>query len=136
MPACCFRWLRKTTRITMRVVLWAATVFGALVFALCVLSARLTPSRHVNPEIARKIYDAAREGQLAYRLTEPNEMIRLLGRPTAQMRSDSEGSQRLWLKWPGVGATFVKIQDSPVPTLRWLKLGGLNVSIGDVGSTL
>lgn len=136
MPARCFRVLRKITRGVTRVVLWAATVFGLLVLALCVLFARLTPSRHVNPEIARKIYSAAADGRLAYRLTEPNEMIRLLGQPTAQMRSDSEASRRLWLEWPGVGATFVKIQDAAAPTLAWLKLGGVHVAVGDFGSTL
>jgi serine protease AprX len=131
-----FRLFRKVIRVVMRLALRVATVFGVLVFVLCMLAALLSPSRHVDPKVARTIRSAAAAGRLAYRLTEPNEMIRLLGQPTAQARSDSEGSQKLWLEWPGVGATFVKTQDAGAPTLRWLKLGGLNVSVGDVGSTL
>jgi hypothetical protein len=34
----------------MRVALWAATVFGVLAFALCVLFTQLTPSRHVGKD--------------------------------------------------------------------------------------
>ncbi len=118
----CFRLLRKVVRVIFKTFLWAAAIFGVLVFAACVLFIRLTPSRHADPETARVIREAAQEGKLAYRLTEPNELIRLLGRPAAQMRSDREGAQRLRLEWPGVGATFVALRDCPTPTLRWLKL--------------
>jgi len=132
----CLGLLRKVVRVVLKTFLWAAAIFGVLVFAACMLFIRLTPSRHTDPETARMIRQGAEEGRLAYRLTEPNELIKLLGRPTGQMRSDSEDMQRLRLEWPGVGATFVALRDCPTPTLRWLKLGGTNIAIGDYRGTL
>jgi len=135
-----FRLLRRITRIVLRVFFWLAALFGVVVFLAFMLLVRFGSSQKADPEVVRRLREAASSGQIAYHLTEPNELIRLLGRPTGQSRAAGREMEKTQLRWPGVSADFMRVNDRlAVPTLRWIRLGGIDFSIGDyhdnVGAT-
>jgi hypothetical protein len=133
-----FRLLYKVMRVILRIVHWTAAVLGVLAFVACVLLVRIMSSRGVAPETdsLRRIQEAAREGRLAYRLTEPNELTRMLGRPMVESRSNCDGILRVRLQWPGISAVFDgTFSASTVPTLHWLKVGGTDFAINTFQDT-
>jgi hypothetical protein len=135
--ACGCRLLGKILRVILRIGLWLAALFGVLSFAACVLLVRFTSAPNVNPDVARRVREAAADRRLAYRLTEPNELIRLLGGPTAEMRSTNYDVEKLQLHWPGVSAAFTKASsDTAVFTLDWITLNGLDFALGNTQSSL
>jgi len=99
-----FRLLCRISRVSLRVFLWAAAIFGVLAVAVLVLVARFSSPQKADAQMVRRVREAATDGTLAYRLTEPNELIRLLHPPTGEMRSTFYDMTEVRLRWPGVSA--------------------------------
>ncbi|MBU0639785.1 MAG: protein kinase [Planctomycetes bacterium] len=92
------------------------------------------PSRVPSPaDTAKILREAAGQGRLAWRLTEPEEFEGLLGAPTARETED-DGMQVLKLHYPETVALFGRIQDADAPfTLRTLWHRGQTIDIGEDG---
>ncbi|MCU0914185.1 MAG: S8 family serine peptidase [Planctomycetes bacterium] len=132
-----FRLLGRIIRIVLRSCLWAAALVGVLTVVAAVFLVRFTAVPPLDPDVARKVQTAAAERRLAYRLTEPNDLIRLLGMPMTEMRSTNYDVERLQLHWPGVSAAFTRASgDAVVFTLDWITLDGLDVALGHVHTSL
>jgi serine protease AprX len=81
-----------------------------------------------TPSLIKK---AVAEGRIAYKLTEPDEIIALLGKPAESKERPDGGMLILELKWPGISATFEKFKGESVPyTLFDVSLGGRSLDIG------
>jgi len=132
-----FRLLGRIVRVVLRSCLWVAALVGVLTVAAAVFLVRFTSVPPVDPDVARKVETAAAERRLAYRLTEPNDLIRLLGMPMTEMRSTNYDVERLQLHWPGVSAAFTRASgDAVVFTLDWITLNGLDVALGHAHTSL
>jgi hypothetical protein len=86
------------------------------------------PPAPASPEAVRA---AARDGTIAYRLTTPQELERLLGQPASQ-RSTRDGDMECrTLEFAGATATFARVAELGSPFTLWdLQAGGRAVDIG------
>ena len=72
-----------------------------------------------DSDIVQVVQAAARDGKLAWMLTEPQEVEDLLGPPPSQQSRDDGGMNVLLYEYPGVHLMFGKFRDKPTPhTLR------------------
>ncbi|HVP13638.1 MAG TPA: S8/S53 family peptidase [Phycisphaerae bacterium] len=65
--------------------------------------------------IARLVRAAAKDGRLAYRLTEPAEVIELIGPPTQEETFGDGGMEVRRIRYPGASFVFGRMRDEPVP---------------------
>lgn len=126
------RILWRIIKVLTRIVFWLLAIFGLVtLFALVALSFFM-PSNSVDLSTANLVYSAAKEGKLAYKLTVPEELKKLLGPTIAETTVNDGGMQKLILDWPGINATFIKMRDYSTPfTLLYMKVGGKSVRIGN-----
>ena len=74
---------------------------------------------------------AAKEGTIAARLTTPEELARLLGKPTQEKREHEGDEDVLVQEFPDITAVFARFRDPPGPyTLYKLEVSGRAVDIG------
>ena len=82
-------------------------------------------------ELAEKIKQGIHAGKIAYRLTEPEEVIDILGQPDADATRKEGGMLVKELRYPGIVMFFWKMRDDLAPfTLRSISVGNKNIDIG------
>ena len=113
-------------------------VLGLITFVICAIAVYKIVSCPVDSNRAQIIRSAAAKGALVYRLTEPEEVKRLLGPSvTETVRTSIDGSKMLFLDYPDVHAVFRKVRYSfDKFTLYKITLGGKNVTIGNFSETV
>ncbi len=119
----------KTIKILGRAVFWSLAIFGFVTVCALFALGHYLPSSPVHPNMIERVHYAASAGKLAYRLTVPEEMERMLGTPLMEttVRDDDNISQRRTLMWPGVQAVFARQRDDSAPfTLSYMKIGPIH----------
>ncbi|HOB75641.1 MAG TPA: S8/S53 family peptidase [Phycisphaerae bacterium] len=77
------------------------------------------------------VREATKAGMIAYKLTVPEELQRLLGAPQSETQNKDGEVQTLVQHYPGVKAVFMKPQDNALPfVLTHLTAGWREVDIG------
>ncbi len=104
---------------------------GFLLVAAAVTLAAPGENAVVKPLTAEGVRAAAKDGTIAFRLSTPAELERLLGNAQHQ-REEQEGDMRVQvLEFPGVTATFGRLREFAGPfTLFELRVDGQPVDIG------
>jgi hypothetical protein len=70
------------------------------------------PNTTAKSNPAAIVRSAVAEGKIALKLTEPNELIALLGKPAEEKTENDGGMQILDLAWPGVSAMFGRMRET------------------------
>jgi len=109
----------------------APVAFGAALMAVSALQGALGQNAVPGLASPEAVRAAARDGTIAFRLTTPEELEHLLGKPESDRRK-RDGDMELWmLEFPGVSATFARVCVLASPfTLFELQAGGQGVDIG------
>ncbi len=125
--------LWKTTRILwLLLVHVAAFVCVAVVVGIFIIMRYFVPfDRHLNPNATQTVQQAAEKRQIAYRLTEPKELIAIIGHPQTKTERIDGGSSNCTMTWGNISAEFsgFRRDNSPL-TLRSLKIGGFPLQLG------
>lgn len=114
--------------------------FSALLIQLLVAALSLTGSNaQGQPAIVAPINDktnlietvksAVKEGELAFRLTSPEDLKELLGPPEKE-HTEKDGNSVLLLEYPGVQAAFVRFGENGPKALVQLSVEGRPLDIG------
>ena len=99
------------------------------IFLLSMIHVQAETEKENN--LAEKIKQGIRSGKMAYRLTEPEEVIRILGLPEEDSTRKEGGMLVKELKYPGILMIFGKMRDDPTPfTLRSISVGNKSMDIG------
>ncbi len=107
-------------------------ISAVVVFVLLVHPVFAETAESAKPSPADIVRDAAAQGKLLFKLTEPNELKALLGAPTAENTEDGGGMDILVMNYPNIRATFSKSKNFPAPfTLLSVVLNGRNLDIGE-----
>jgi hypothetical protein len=102
---------------------WEILAVLAGLQAACLLGAQNEPVQ--TPSILEKVRRAAQEGKIAYKLTTPEELKELLGRPANEKKVQDGGMELLTLQYPNLMARFGRMRDFTAPfTLLALGSGG------------
>jgi serine protease AprX len=122
---------RKVFRIFSRLLLWFFAIVGFVTIAVIIAMALFMPCEKANPATVEYIRSSAAEGKIAYKLTVPEDMKKMLGLSTRETITNDGGMQRLFLNWPGINATFTRMRDYSTPlTLIYMKVNGKTIDIG------
>jgi hypothetical protein len=85
-----------------------------------------------NEDLIAKIKNGLKSGEIAYKLTTPDEMISILGEPLKRQEDRDGGMQMLGLEYPDIRMAFWKMRNDPAPfTLRRMYHNGKQVDIGE-----
>ena len=120
----------KISRFMVKTFLWLMAALGVLTLIAVIITCIAT-SRQASPDKAKIVREAAAKGELAYRLSTPEELSELLNEHPLKTTVDRPDSQYLYLDYPsGVHAAFRRTYGGKsVFVLQELTLGGVNVSI-------
>lgn len=87
-----------------------------------------------QPSAATAARSGVDMGLIAYKLTDPSDLKRLLGEPLKQEKKNDGDGQALMLEYPGVEAMFVKPGGDKAPFTLWhLTVDGQDIDIGEDG---
>ncbi len=91
-------------------------------------------SSRLSGDHAKALLQAVESGRIAYKLTDPNGLIAVLGEPETRREKDGGGMWALDLGYPGVEALFArsKADRDACYTLRMLVVGGEEIDIGGI----
>ncbi len=121
----------KIIRIFSRILSWFFAIVGFVTIAIIIAMIIFMPSKQANPATVELIRSFAAEGKLAYKLTVPEDMKKILDLPTKETTTNDGGMQRFVLDWSGINATFTKMRDYSTPfTLSYMKVNGKTIDIG------
>lgn len=99
----------------------------SLTFAI----ASVYSNAYEQKEFAAKLQEGIRSGMIVYRLTEPEEIIEMLGSPMKEEIRQDGGMLIKELKYPGIFIVFGKMRNYPAPfTIINLKINNKEVDIG------
>jgi subtilisin family serine protease len=103
--------------------------------SFCILSSILALiillKANETEELIVRIKEGIKSGKIAYRLTTPEEMISLLGKPTKQQEDKEGGMQMLGYEYPDIQMAFWKMRNDPAPfTLRRVYYKKKQIDIG------
>jgi len=83
-----------------------------------------------NTKVIEKVRSAAREGELAFRLTSPEELKALLGTPKKEHTQKDGNSNVLLIEYPNVQAAFVRFGENGPNALFQIIVEGRPLDIG------
>jgi serine protease AprX len=85
-----------------------------------------------NDDLITKIKNGLKSGQIAYKLSTPEEIISVLGKPTKQKEDRDGGMQMLGFEYPDIQLAFWKMRNDPAPfTLRHIYYKEKPLDIGE-----
>lgn len=90
-------------------------------------------NNHIPAQDSRilKIKEGLQSEKIMYRLTEPEEIMEILGSPQNRVERKDGGMVGLDLHYPDLVLSFWKMRDDPVPFTLWeIKYKGENLDIG------
>jgi hypothetical protein len=108
-------------------------IVGALALAGIMARAQPNPGASAtfhNTNTVEKARSAAKEGELAFRLTSPDELKALLGTPEKEHTEKDGNSNVLLIEYPGVQAAFVRFGENGPNALFQVKVDGRPLDIG------
>ncbi len=104
-------------------------IFTTIVCAIFLISS--IKSNNDEDAIA-KIRNGLKSGQIAYKLSTPEEIISFLGKPTKQQEDRDGGMQMLGFEYPDIQIAFWKMRNDPAPfTLRRIYYKEKQLDIGE-----
>lgn len=125
------RFLLSTIRRIRKLFFWFLAVVGLAVILLFLAIVFLLPSPPMDSNAVHRVQSAAKEGRLAYRLTEPEELERWLGPADRVITSSDGGMQKQIRYWGAIEAGFSRMREHDSPfTLLYIKTGGTPLMIG------
>ncbi|NIO48974.1 MAG: hypothetical protein GTN73_06015 [Candidatus Aminicenantes bacterium] len=102
-----------------------------MLISLSFAIASVYSSADKKKEFAAKLQEGIRSGIIIYRLTEPEEIIGMLGPPMKEEIRQDGGMLLKEFKYPGIFVVFGKMRDYPAPfTILNLKINSKEVDIG------
>jgi serine protease AprX len=111
---------------------YQVTTIAATLFVFVMTCISVESNTNAKPSHADIIRDAAAQGKLAFKLTEPNEIKSLLGAPATENIRDGGGMEILTIGYPGIEAIFGRLKKFTAPfTLLALVLEGKRLDIGE-----
>lgn len=98
----------------------------------CLFTLAILAQGGKNVELISKIRDAIKSGEIAYKLTEPEEVKTLLGEPLKKTEAKDGGVQMLGYEYPDIQIAFWKMRNDPAPfTLRRIYYKEERIDIGE-----
>lgn len=85
-----------------------------------------------NDDLITKINNGLKSGEIAFKLSTPEEIISLLGEPLKKKEDKDGGMQMLGFEYPDIQMAFWKMRDDPAPfTLRRITYQEEQIDIGE-----
>jgi hypothetical protein len=85
-----------------------------------------------NDDLITKINNGLKSGEIAFKLSTPEEIISLLGEPLKKKEDKDGGMQMLGFEYPDIQMAFWKMRDDPAPfTLRHITYQEEQIDIGE-----
>ncbi len=98
----------------------------------CILCLIILLKADDGQELITKIKKGIKSGEIAYKLTTPEEMKSLLGEPLKQQEDKEGGMQMLGYEYPDIQMAFWKMRNDPAPfTLRRIYYKKKQIDIGE-----
>ncbi len=98
----------------------------------CILSLIILLKADNGQELINKIKEGIKSGEIAYKLTTPEEIRALLGEPLEQQEDREGGIQMLGYEYPDIQMAFWKMRNDPAPfTLRRIYYKKKQIDIGE-----
>ena len=103
-----------------------------LLVTSCIIILINSAKANGKEELITTIMEAIKSGKIAFKLTEPEEIIKLLGEPLKQTADKEGGMEMLGYEYPDLQFAFWKMRNDPAPfTLRRIYHKGERIDIGE-----